>query len=178
MPTKGIGGHHQPIRGRTDDWITPKYLIDALGPFDLDPCACHLGQPWPCATRSFNSAGLLTPWKGRVWLNPPYGPETAKWLERLSQHGNGIAITFARTETEWFHAHVWNTATAVAFLKGRVTFHHPDGSRAKHNSGGPSCLIAYGEENANKLQIAACAEKINAVVAKMTHLNVPVNERA
>ena len=23
----------------TDDWYTPKWIIDTLGPFDLDPCA-------------------------------------------------------------------------------------------------------------------------------------------
>ena len=41
-----IGGHHARRRGATsDDWITPRCIIDALGPFDLDPCASAT-QPW------------------------------------------------------------------------------------------------------------------------------------
>ena len=26
-------------KDRSDEWYTPKWIIDALGPFDLDPCA-------------------------------------------------------------------------------------------------------------------------------------------
>jgi hypothetical protein len=40
---------HHALAGGTDDWITPPGIIEALGPFDLDPCA-SVGQPWPCAT--------------------------------------------------------------------------------------------------------------------------------
>ena len=40
---------------------------------------------------------------------------------------------------------VWNRATAVLFLHGRLHFHYADGTRAKANSGAPSVLVAYGE---------------------------------
>jgi len=33
-----IGGHHSP-KAVTHDWITPQFVLDALGRFDLDPCA-------------------------------------------------------------------------------------------------------------------------------------------
>ena len=100
----GIGSHTKPNRGATDSWITPKAIIDALPPFDLDPCEC-IPQPWPCAARSYTITdhGLFQLWSGSVWLNPPYGPETGKWLGRLAAHGNGIALIFARTETDMFH---------------------------------------------------------------------------
>ena len=29
-------------------WLTPRYIIDALGPFDLDPC-CPPKMPWRTA---------------------------------------------------------------------------------------------------------------------------------
>jgi len=45
----GIGGHHS-THAATHDWITPQYVLDALGRFDLDPCA-SLTQPWPPAYR-------------------------------------------------------------------------------------------------------------------------------
>jgi hypothetical protein len=91
--------------------------------------------------------GLLRDWYGRVWLNPPYGLEAARWLRRLADHGNGIALIFARVETDMFFRWVWDRADAVLFLRGRLYFHRPDGQRAKHNSGAPSALVAYGEDN-------------------------------
>ncbi len=154
MPrTKGIGGHQRAYRGRTDSWITPQPILDALGPFDLDPCACD-PQPWSTADRMLTEAhdGLSRTWRGRVWLNPPYGPATWTWLQRLSEHGDGIALTFARTETAGFHRWVWRKSHGLFFLKGRLHFHRPSGKRAAHNAGGPSVLIAYGSQNARVLQ--------------------------
>jgi hypothetical protein len=153
MPTaKGIGGHHRGHRGRSDTWLTPPHVLAALGPFDLDP-ACPPDMPWPTAARMLTPAdnGLGSPWVGRVYLNPPYGPDTATWLELMADHGNGIALTFARTETEMFHRFVWERAAGLLFLKGRLHFHHADGTRAKANAGGPSVLIAYGSANAGTL---------------------------
>jgi hypothetical protein len=74
----GISGHEQPYRGETNDWLTPRYILDALGKFDLDPCAA-LDQPWATARRplTVKDDGLKKPWVGRVWLNPPYGEQTA-----------------------------------------------------------------------------------------------------
>jgi len=150
---KGIGGHTRAHRGATDDWITPPHIARALGRFDLDPCAC-IPQPWPCADTSFNLSddGLAQPWSGRVWLNPPYGPRSEPFLARLAEHGDGVALLFARTETQLFHRYIWNAADALLFLKGRLYFHRPDGTRAPGNAGGPSVLIAYGPENVSALK--------------------------
>src|SRR6516225_7787676 len=46
----GITGHEQPYRGETNAWLTPRYILDALGKFDLDPCAAS-DQPWATARR-------------------------------------------------------------------------------------------------------------------------------
>lgn len=145
--SKGIGGHHRAFRGRSDDWITPKFILDALGEFDLDPCACD-PQPWLAAKTQYtiNEDGLSQPWFGRVWMNPPYGPETSKWLKKLANHNCGVALIFARTETEMFFESVWTKASAVFFIQGRLYFYHPDGTRATHNSGAPSVLVSYGCE--------------------------------
>lgn len=152
---KGIGGHHRAFQGDTDDWLTPPDILSAIGHFDLDPC-CPEVMPWKTADRMIQlpESGLLADWRGRVFCNPPYGPQTGEWLERLAHHGDGIALIFARTETAMFFKHVWNKAHAILFLEGRLHFYRPDGQRAKHNSGGPSCLVAYGHDNAEKLQEA------------------------
>lgn len=156
----GIGGHTTPNKGATDSWISPQKIVEALGPFDLDPCACS-PQPWPCAARSFTieDDGLSQLWSGRVWLNPPYS-QVWRWMERLGDHGSGTALIFARTETEGFVEQVWSRATAVMFLHGRLFFHKPDGSRAKGNSGGPSYLVAYGESDALLLRQSGLAGSI------------------
>jgi hypothetical protein len=150
---KGIGGHHQPYEGKSNDWITPKYVIDALGEFDLDPCQ-SMTQPWPMAKNGYTIAddGLSRPWYGRVYLNSPYGPHTGRWLEYLSNHGNGMALMFARTDTKMFFDYVWRRADACLFLEGRLYFHYPDGRKAAANAGGPSVLVAYGENNVECLK--------------------------
>ncbi|WP_308165609.1 DNA N-6-adenine-methyltransferase [Nocardia noduli] len=136
-------------------WLTPPGLLDKLGPFDLDPCA-HSPRPWPTAARHIAPPedGLTANWVGRVWCNPPYGREVGVWLSKLASHGHGTALTFARTDTIWFARHVWDAATAVLFLAGRLHFYRPDDTRAPANSGGPSCLIAYGEHDATRLSDA------------------------
>ncbi len=143
----GIGSHARAYKGETNCWLTPPEIIKLLGPFDLDPCAAPLPRPWPTAARHYVEAdnGLVQPWAGVVFANPPYGPETGDWLARMVQHGNGIALIFARTETEMFHRYVWGGATAILFIRGRLHFHRPNGRRAKANAGGPSCLVAYGD---------------------------------
>lgn len=138
---------HQSTHANTHTWLTPPEIIEALGPFDLDPCAAPEPRPWPTATEHWTELALIRPWQGRVWLNPPYGPFAGDFLERLADHGNGIALVFARTETDAFHRHVWNRADGLLFLRGRLHFHYPNGRRADANAGAPSVLIAYGQAN-------------------------------
>lgn len=138
-------GSHQSSVMLKDEWLTPPEILGKLGEFDLDPCA-PVSPPWRTATQhySIEQNGLKQPWHGRVWCNPPYGREAAAWLSRLADHGNGVALIFARTETTMFFEHVWNKACAILFIEGRLHFHHSDGTRAKANAGAPSCLVAYG----------------------------------
>jgi hypothetical protein len=107
--------------------------------------------------------GLMRPWAGLVWCNPPYGKALGTWLNRMALHNNGIALVFARTETRAFQNHVLPFASTLLFLRGRLTFHRPNGEPAPqgHNSGGPSVLIAYGEASANRLR--ACHD-LGAIV--------------
>lgn len=150
--SRGFGGGHpyasRPVAA-SHVWLTPPEIVQALGPFDLDPCAAPSPRPWPTAKRHIElpEDGLNAKWKGRVWCNPPFGPHTAGWLYRMAEHGNGIALVFARTDTTMFRDYVWPYADAVMFLHGRPHFHRPDGTRAKGNSGGPICLVAYGADN-------------------------------
>lgn len=148
----GMGSHQSHKMGK-DEWLTPPSLIKKIGEFDLDPCS-PINRPWDTARvhLNINDDGLECDWFGRVWCNPPYGREAIKWLSKLSAHNNGVALIFARTETKMFFSEVWNKATSVLFIEGRLTFHHVDGSRAKANGGAPSCLVAYGDECSRMLK--------------------------
>lgn len=150
-----LSGHQSPRMG-SDTWLTPPAWIEALGPFDMDP-ACPPSMPWRTAARMLTEAedGLSTPWEGRVWLNPPFGQQAALWLRKMAQHGNGIALIPARTETAMFYESVWPKAHGICFAKGRPHFHYPDGTRAPFNSGAPIALVAYGDENLRRLIDAA-----------------------
>lgn len=134
----------------TSVWLTPPEIIHALGGFDLDPCAA-INQPWLTAKRHYTikDDGLKKIWgvDSRVFLNPPYGSQTGRWLKKLSEHGNGIALIFARTETKMFFDYIWPEAHAILFLKGRLSFYNADGTKGNSNAGAPSCLIGYGIEN-------------------------------
>jgi hypothetical protein len=145
-----------------DEWLTPLPIVRSLGPFDLDPCA-PVDRPWSTAAHHFtiDDDGLLQCWIGRVWLNPPYR-NARQWLDRLADHGDGIALIFARTETLWFFAHVWQRASAVFFLKGRIAFYHIDGA-VGNAAGAPSCLVAYGESNVQRIRESGLAGKLIAL---------------
>jgi hypothetical protein len=149
---RGIGGHQTPNEGATNEWLTPPEILQALGAFDLDPCS-PLKRPWDTASTHYTvrEDGLSAEWRGRVWLNPPYGPHVGEWLKRLAEHGDGIALLFARTETDAFFR-AWQHADAMLFLRGRLHFHHVDGKRAAHNGGAPSVLIAFGKTNVARLR--------------------------
>lgn len=156
--SRAMGSHHS-ARAKTTTWLTPPDLIHKLGPFDLDPCAAPSPRPWPTADRHIElpEDGLAAEWSGHVWLNPPYSFEAWKWLAKLAEHGDGIALVFARTETAGFVREVWGKATGILFLHGRLHFHFPDGERASANSGAPSVLVAYGEWAAGRLRAAGLA---------------------
>lgn len=151
-------GSHQKTVGDTQTWITPRWIIDALGPFDLDPCAAY-PRPWDCASANYHQGiggtdGLAAPWFGRVWLNPPFHRyQVAEWVRKLAQYGTGTALLHARTEAEWFEP-CWEKSTGILFLAERIHFHYPDGRRAKANSGAPACLVAFGADDAQRLRDA------------------------
>jgi len=156
--TTGMGGHQKAGRGMRV-WLTPPWLIEKLGPFDLDPCYSE-PRPWPTAARHYGESdccglgGLHLPWNGLVWCNPPYDKHAEAWLARCADHGNAITLIFARTETSAFHRQVWQRADAVFFFRNRLTFHAADGTKAKANGGAPSVLVCYGTTAVERVERA------------------------
>lgn len=137
----------------TDEWYTPKEIIQALGVFDLDPCA-PVFPLWSTAKHHYTimDNGLYKDWFGRVWLNPPYShPLIDYFLRKMAAHGNGISLLFNRLDTALFQRYVLSEACAILILLGRVKFYRPDGTQG----GSPGCgsiLAAYGKANAEALE--------------------------
>lgn len=155
---KRRGIHSRPIRGLTEEWLTPPDLINALGPFDLDPCA-HPKQFYRTAKKMIAPPldGLRAEWVGLVWLNPPFS-QMSRWLPRIVAHGSGIALAASRTDVRWFSSFIWDAADAVLFLRGRIYFRRPDGS-SRGNAGHGSVLAAYGEVAVKRLRSASALGK-------------------
>ena len=149
-----------------ETWLTPKWVIDALGEFDLDPCAAET-QPWPTAKKHYTKYddGLALPWSGRVWMNPPYNTKVNMWTRRLADHGNGVALVFVRSHRKWFIEDVLLRADATLFIEGRIVFYKPSGKPAGLSGKHPSALVAYGSKNAKALEGSGIAGSFLDLVA-------------
>lgn len=155
---KCVGFDRNAPGGTTTTWLTPKALVDALGPFDLDPCVPPR-MPWRTAKRmlTVKEDGLATPWPRSefVFHNPPYGKGQAAWMQKAAEHGNGVTLVLARFATRWMHDWVLNhsATTALVFVRGRVQFCRPDGTVGP-SSPAPSVFIGYGSKAARRLRCA------------------------
>jgi len=136
----------------TDVWFTPPHIFKALNiTFDLDPCAPPGGVPWIPATNHFSEMddGLLQPWDGRIWLNPPYS-NPRSWVKRLAKHGNGIALLPADTATSLWHDHIV-FADALCFIRGRLYYVRRNFT-TENNARFPSVLVGWGGVSAEAVR--------------------------
>lgn len=143
---KGFG--HESPSNVSVDWYTPPWVFERMGlEFDLDPCQPEGGIPWiPCKARYAElDDGLVSPWFGRVWLNPPYGKHTKEWLAKMHAHRNGMCLVFSRTDCAWFHDYIAK-ADAILFLQGRVRFVDGLGVTGGAGPGSGSMLAAWGPD--------------------------------
>jgi hypothetical protein len=114
----------------TPEWYTPPAILErvvrVLGSIDLDPCSDGPTSLVPASRRLTRADdGLAQLWSGRVFLNPPYGRDIGRWVEKLvSSYEQGhvaeaIALLPARTDTTWFAV---LASYPVCFVRGRVRF--------------------------------------------------------
>lgn len=139
---------HEPAHSENIERYTPSYFFDHLPvSFDLDPCSPVDPKKRTTKARQHftkEDDGLSQPWFGTVFLNPPYHRKIVnQWIQKLAEHGDGIALLFARTDNAWFHDF---TPDAIFFLKGRVNFISSVDLRPIEGggAGAGSMLMAYG----------------------------------
>lgn len=133
---------------KTAEWYSPRHIVEAaravMGGIELDPASCAEANQTVRAARfySFEDDGLLLPWFGRVYLNPPYGNELPPWVERLVQSyeaghiEQAVALLPARTDTAWFQPLF---AYLLCFVRGRLRF-----SNAPNSAPFPSAVVYLG----------------------------------
>lgn len=140
-----------------DTWLTPDWIHERLGAFDLDPCAFDL-DPQRIATNYFTKAdnGLAQKWEGRVFMNPPFS-NTAPWIEHHAYHGIGVSLVPASVESQVWRRCVWPAAKAIFLMHGRTRFCNPDGSTTTGRPLRSIALIAWSDVDARILAAAEFA---------------------
>jgi hypothetical protein len=142
---------HNP-KNRKDDWITPKYIFDALGEtFDLDVAAPEDGKTHVPTSSWYFEDAIEKTWRGFVWMNPPFGHQSTKrlWLSKFFDHGNGIALLPDRTSAPWWQEFA-PRADAILFASPKIKFERADGTRGEQPGDGTT-LIACGRRAASAL---------------------------
>ena len=143
-------GHDLIDNGTTDDHYTPPWIFEALNvQFDIDVAAPAGGVPWIPAKRSLTviEDGLVTPWDGLVWCNPPYSRITP-WAHKLLEHGNGIAL-LPVGKSLWFDT-LWQKAHGIITLPSSLRFMRSEG-RTPAGIMTSTMLFAFGESNRQTL---------------------------
>jgi hypothetical protein len=126
---------------------TPAEYVEAarevMGGIDLDPASNALAQETVQAGNWFGEEenGLLRPWEGRVFLNPPYSyPEVEQFAEKLViEYEAGVVeaaimLTNNSADTKWWHA-AGQAAGAVCQTRGRINFYKADGQITQPTNG-------------------------------------------
>ena len=108
------------------DWETPVDFFNLLNDefnFTLDPSATV--ENAKCKKYyTKEDDGLKQNWDNeRVFCNPPYGKEIAKWVKKASEARGGIVVLLipARTDTKYFHKYIYHKSE-IRFIKGRLKF--------------------------------------------------------
>jgi phage N-6-adenine-methyltransferase len=126
----------------TCEWETPQDLFDKLNEeyhFELDVCAT--ADNTKCE-RYFTKEqdGLKPEWKGRCWMNPPYGKEIGAWMKKAYESSlegaTVVCLVPARTDTAWWHDYAMKGK--ITFLRGRLKF-----GGAKNNAPFPSAIVVF-----------------------------------
>ena len=170
--------HSIHFTSKSQTWNTPVEFfekLDAVWKFDVDT-AC---LPSSALCKKFftpEDDGLSLSWKDLVcWNNPPYD-DLKTWVKKCSdefQEGATVVqLIPSRTDTKAFHEHIFENATAVCFIKGRLKFDNPslpswtdDKTHKKSPAPFPSCLVIFDNDLTEEKM--AVLKELGTVVKKV-----------
>jgi hypothetical protein len=175
------GEDYYNTKNRSDDRYTPPWLygkLNSIYQFTTDPCTDpknRLGTKVHY-TKNYGPAGdgngLVAPWYGNVFINPPYGAKSTPYWVRAARDyankngGNYVVMLLKNTnDVQWFHNYIWDKeqrrfrdGVDVDFIEGRVNFLDKDGKEMDaapfgsmivefHKPGTPSKLTGWYKNN-------------------------------
>jgi ParB family transcriptional regulator, chromosome partitioning protein len=139
----------------TDEWYTPLWLLNRVQDFFehdfIDPATCNDAQLFIKAKIAYSKEnnGLIHPWYGRIWLNPPYSqPLIRQFTSKLIaeyQSGNvseALLLVNSCTDTKWFYK-VAACCDRRLDICGRLHFWHPTKKSDKPRHG--QTLFYFGK---------------------------------
>lgn len=135
----------------TPEWYTPKHIVDRVirvfdGHITLDPCS-NSNDPGTANVPALDywtqaDDGLLQPWHGSVYMNPPYGDVIGEWVERMcdayesGEIDAAIGLLPGRIDTAWFQ-HL--NRYPICCVRGRLRF-----SGSENSAPFPSVVVYLG----------------------------------
>jgi hypothetical protein len=142
-----------------DGWCTPPSLIEYIlqfagGAIALDPCSNPYATLPALLTFYKEHEGLEKDWatelkarglQGLVYVNPPYDANTLdevtfKCAEQACKGLEVLALVPCKLDQDWWQDTVFETASALCFVKGRIKFW----KEGKPTSGAPMpCAFLY-----------------------------------
>jgi len=121
-------------RHRRTEWFSPQDIVDrarrVMGGIDLDPASCVQANEIVRAAKYYDQSadGLLQPWRGRVWLNPPYDTFAPKFFAKFCEEYEAGGIPMAllllgvhHLTTRWFQR-IDGFAAIACLPAGRLKF--------------------------------------------------------
>lgn len=153
-PAPGQSPHQAAYSGEVEYYSPPEWLAAAracMGGIDLDPASCELANQHVRAGRwhGREDDGLAQPWRGRVWLNPPYNREPmAAFVDKLlasPEVEQAIVLGRSSLSCGWGQA-LLRAASAVCFPAKRAHFYRPgpNGELVRHPGTPPGSHVLVG----------------------------------
>jgi phage N-6-adenine-methyltransferase len=131
------------LSSKSDNWPTdPKVFQYFNDEFQFTTDVCADDDNAKCSTyftKYIN--GLIQPWTGVCWMNPPYGRTIGLWMQKAYEESRQgctvVCLVPARTDTRWWQDYV-PFASEVRFFKGRLRF-----GNGQYPAPFPSALVVF-----------------------------------
>jgi len=146
------------LRWGTPDDFFHDMEISLVGKFDIDTCATK--ETTKCEKFFEEDEGLEKSWHGKCFMNPPYGREISKWVEKAHLESRNddcevVGLIPSRTDTKWWHEHVMK-ANVIYFVKGRLKFIDHENGKKSNSAPFPSAVVVWWEDRDIHEELHVC----------------------